>query len=128
VTLATDVPLPAGTNNIGDVDVATLPTTEKNPTIITQAVAAAGTAEAWAGSTTTCVYFMVEARKVGGANAGNVYIGTSAVDKTTSQQIVLQPGDKYEFTAPAGYSTDLDAWYIDADNNDDGITGFYLAS
>jgi hypothetical protein len=91
-----------------------------------QFVAASGTAEAFA-ATQQVKWFMVRAGKATGANTGNVFIGTSAVDKTTAQQIILSPGDVYEFKAPEGTTTDLDAWYVDADNNNDGITGFYIA-
>jgi hypothetical protein len=123
-------PVKANASNQLEVEVVTAaPVTraERNPTILTQAVAVPGTREAFGGSQQV-VYFHVEARKVDGVNAGNVYIGTAAVDKDTSQQIVLAPGDKYEFTAPAGVSTDLDAWFVDADNAADGITGYYLSA
>ena len=98
---------------------------EKNPTALTQAVAAPGTREAFA-ATQQIVYFEVRAGKIDGVNAGNVYIGTNTVNKDTDKGIILFPGDTHRFVAPEGISTDLDAWFIDADNAGDGITGYYI--
>jgi len=137
VSLATDVPLPAGTNaigklaandgvDIGDVDVASIARTKKTPTSITEVVSTPGTAVPIAGGATEVVYFILEAKKASGPNAGVVYIGDSSVDKTANQQNRLVPGAKYEFSAPVGTKIDLQDLYIDADNAGDGVTGHIL--
>jgi hypothetical protein len=97
------------------------------PTIITQAVATPGTREALAATSTHATYLMLEARRVDGVNIGNVYFGTSAVDKDASQQIVMEPGDTYELNPADGYAFDLDGFYVDADTATDGVTGWYFA-
>lgn len=124
-------------SNDGDTDDATpLPVytvtaapatrTKATMTLLTKAVAASGTAVPLTATETFATYLVVTAKKVGGANTGNVYVGTSAVHKTTSQQNYLEPGDPWVLTAPEGQKIDLNEVYIDADNNDDGITGWYL--
>lgn len=122
-------PVVANASGQLEVEVATaaaVTRVESNPVAFEQFVAVAGTREAFAGSQQV-IYFLIRAGKAAGVNTGNVYIGTAAVDQTTAQQIILSPGDTYEFKAPDGLSTDLDAWFVDADNAADGITGFYLA-
>ena len=102
--------------------------TESNPILITKTVTTPGTGVALVATSTLCVRLEIEARKVGGVNTGTVYIGTSAVDKTSSQQQTLDPGDTYTLVAPAGYKIDLDSIYIDADNAADGVTGWYIGA
>ena len=94
--------------------------------VFTKAVTAAGTALAFFTTETTVRKFWLVAKKVGGANAGNVYIGDSTVDRTTSQQLVLAPGDYWELDTPQHSSIDLSTLYVDADNAADGVTGGYL--
>ena len=101
---------------------------ESNPVLITKAVAVPGTAEPLVAVSTLVTQLVIEARKVGGVNTGIVYLGTSAVDKASSQQITLDPGDNYEFIAAEGQSLDLDSLYIDADTAADGITGWYIGA
>lgn len=69
---------------------------------------------------------ILEARKSTGVNTGNVYVGTSSVDKATAQQLVLTPGDNISVEAPEGKKLDLNDFYIDADTADDGVTGWYI--
>ena len=99
---------------------------KKTPTVITQAVAAPGTAEALAATPTEVVYLQLIAKKVGGSNAGSVFIGSSTVDRTTEQQVELLPGQPYEFRAMDGVKLDLNELFVDAANAGDGVTGFFL--
>ena len=108
------------------VEVASTARAESNPVVLELFVAVPGTREAFA-ATQQVSYFTIRAGKAGGANTGNVYIGTTAVDNTTAQQIILSPGDVHTIQMPDGKTTDLDAWFVDADNAADGITGFYIA-
>jgi hypothetical protein len=64
-------------------------------------------------------------------NVGNIYLGTSGVDYSTSKQIILTPTSTYVgFDAPLGYKLNLKNFYVDKDNNDggnaDGVYFFYL--
>ena len=127
-----EVKLEYGTDGVAVLVSATNPLPVKGgsvtvtPVILTQAVAVPGTAEALTAGSTLAVYLLVTAKKVGGVNVGNVYVGTSAVDKDASQQNILEPGDVWEFESPIGTAIDLNEFYIDAINAADGITGWYL--
>ena len=91
-------------------------------------VAVPGTAEALAGSSTLATQLVLEARRADGANTGVVYLGTSAVDKDSSQQITLDPGDNFVFIVSDGQSIDLDSLYVDAGTTSDGVTGWYIGA
>ncbi len=95
--------------------------------LLTKAVTSSGTAEPFVANPVPVNFMAIMAKKATGANTGPVYIGTSAVNKTTSQQIKLNPDDRYVMELSAEATIDLKTFWIDADNNDDGITGFYLA-
>ena len=99
---------------------------KSTPTILTQAVAVPGTAEALVAAETFAVYVLLTACKVDGDNSTDVFVGTAAVDKTSSWQNYLEPGDTIEITAPVGYKIDLNELYIDATTAADGVTGWYL--
>lgn len=150
VSLATDVALPAGTNTIGkatilddsgnaisstaeggpvrglDASVKSIATTEKAPGNVAQTVAAPGTGVAIGAGGTNATWFILTAQKVTGANTGDVYVGTSSVDRMTNRQIVLAPGESFDHNAAAGTNTDLNDWYVDADNAGDGVTCVYM--
>ena len=98
---------------------------KSTPTIITQAVATPGTAEAIAAAEAKAVYVLLCATRVDAANTSNVNIGTSAVDKATSFQVVLPPGAIWEYRAPTGYYLDLNELFVDATTATDGVTGWY---
>ena len=99
----------------------------KVPAVLTKANATPGTALPLAASdATNAIEILITARKVGGVNTGNVYFGTSAVHRTTSQQNPLEPGDVVHMVAPVGSFYDLNDYYVDADNAADGVTGFYV--
>jgi hypothetical protein len=61
--------------------------------------------------------------KGGTANAGNVYIGAAA--GANSQPITLLPGDELTIDAAGIYPRKFSDWYVDADNNGDGIVVIY---
>ena len=88
-------------------------------------VAAAGTAVALIGAETHVTEVHLMAKKVGGANTGNVFIGVSTVDKTTRQIIELQPGDYWEPPIEPGKQINLADLYIDAATTADGVVGVY---
>jgi hypothetical protein len=59
-------------------------------------------------------------------NAGNVYIGTSAMNKATMVGVIdtLQPGEFWTITEPEARNVyDLSKYYIDADSANDGVYG-----
>jgi len=63
--------------------------------------------------------------KVG--NVGTVYVGTSAVDKDTSQQIIINNTDSgVSIDVPLAYTFDLAAFYVDAINANDGVYFIYF--
>ena len=118
--------------NVAEVDVTDdallirLTTEAKVPVKLTKAVAAAGTGVALAADGTYARALWLTAKKVGGGNVGNVFVGDGDVDKTTDQQTVLEPGDYWEAPIPPGVVVDLNDIYVDAANNDDGVTGGYV--
>jgi hypothetical protein len=86
-------------------------------------VTASGTAEALVASSTDAQKLFVEAKS---GNTGAVYFGDSAVDKTTSKQVTLLQGQSADVHADGGYKLDINEFYIDADNNGDGIDFLYI--
>ena len=61
-------------------------------------------------------------------NTGNVYLGDSSVDVSTSKQIVLSAlASPVTITADSGYRLDVGEWYIDADVNGEGVDFLYVA-
>lgn len=94
--------------------------------LLTKVVAASGVAESFVADPVPVNYMAIQAKKATGANTGAVFIGTATVNKTSSQQIKLNPDDKYVMELPVGATIDLKTLFIDADNTGDGITGFYL--
>ena len=90
-----------------------------------QGVAAAGTAEVITATATYAQSAFFVAKKEGAVNVGNVYLGTSTVDKTSYQMIVLEPGDTFNMPINGGL-LDLNTVYVDAANNDDGVVCLYI--
>jgi len=101
--------------DIGDVDVAsiTLPTTIYNGQ---NTVAAAGTAEALAGSQALTSGVLVKALST---NTGNVYVGDASVD--SADGLLLAPSEEVFLEID-----NLDEVYIDVDTNGEGVS--YIAS
>jgi hypothetical protein len=89
----------------------------------TENVAVPGTGVPLLGAATYAISLVVVAR---GTNVGAVYIGDASVDKDTSKQLILSPGNSMSLDAPLGYKISLHDWYIDADNANDGVDFIYL--
>jgi len=83
-----------------------------------QSVAVPGTAEPLMASSTKVLMFVVFTKET---NTDDVYIGTAAVDKTTSKQMILAPGATLSVDAPLGYSLNLAQWYVDSIVAGDGV-------
>jgi hypothetical protein len=89
-------------------------------------VASAGTAEALVASKTWVKKLKIVALP---GNAGSVYIGDSSVDDTTG--VELAAGAVWEMADVAGakgddvLEFDLNSIYVDAANNDDGVSYSY---
>lgn len=87
-----------------------------------KAVAAAGTAVALTSSPTWVSQVRIMAKKVGGDNTGNVYIGDSTVDQSSKQGIELANGESHEiYPMPGGHQVNLADIYVDAATNADGV-------
>jgi hypothetical protein len=94
-----------------------------SPTGGAKAVAAAGTAVPLVASETNAQSLYVKARE---GNTGSIFFGDSDVDKDASPQAVLFQGQSISVSAESGYKLDVNEFYIDADNNDDGVDFIYL--
>lgn len=85
-----------------------------------------GTPVAFAAAETNASAVIIQARKADGANTGDVYIGTSSVDKATDQQIVMAAGDTIVLDGQGVRFIDLSEWYIDCEaGNTDGVSVLY---
>jgi hypothetical protein len=106
-----DTALPAGTNNIGDVDVASvaIPTSIYNGQ---KTVSTAGTAEALSASQAILQGVTIKALS---DNTGNIYVGDSSVDDTNGY--VLASGEVLPLPI-----ANLSTVYIDADNDGEGVS------
>ena len=94
------------------------------PYFVIKSVPTPGTAVALA-STATYVISATIFPKVG--NTDSVYLGTSDVDKSTSQQIIITTTSAgFVLDAPLGYKLNLADWYIDAVDADNGVRFIYL--
>ena len=98
-------------------------TTKISPTGGSKTVTTAGTAVALVASETLRTMLYVRAKST---NTGDIYLGDSAVDKTTSQQIVLDASQEITIEAPAGYCLDINEFYIDADTDGEGVDFLYV--
>jgi len=95
-----------------------------SPIYGTQAVAVSGTAEPLVGSSTKAIMVVVFTKE---GNTGEVYVGTAAVDKTSSKQMILAPGATLSIDAPLGYTLNLANWYVDADVSGEGVNFIALS-
>lgn len=120
--------LAAGTNNIGDVDVLTLPSfpanTSTTAATFAQAVntiAAAATPEALVASQTLVESVLIQAKKgFNSANTSAVFVGFSATND--SNYLELLPGDSVTLKAPQGKKLDLNLIYIECVTAGDGVS------
>jgi hypothetical protein len=95
------------------------------PVKFAKTVAVPGTAEPLFAAPIAARRFWIRAGKAGGPNAGNVFLGDSAVHHTTSRQMLLEPGDYWEPPGHDSKDRDLAAIYVDADAAGDGVVGEY---
>jgi hypothetical protein len=141
VTVDVGTALPAGTAVIGKTGIqvaaadvsasnpvpvagATVANTTKiSPTGGSKTVTTAGTAVALVATSTLRTMLYVRAKST---NTGDVYLGDSSVDKTTSQQIVLAANQEITIEAPAGYCLDINEFYLDAAVNGEGVDFLYV--
>lgn len=96
------------------------------PVKVVQAVAVPSTAEALVAATTYAREVHLQARKVAGDNAGNVFVGLSDLDRGVAELFELTPGQTISIVLPAELMLDLNDIYVDADNAADGVVGWYI--
>ncbi len=116
------ISVPDGTK-ITDIDQPLDAARNLTPYYNEQDVASSGTAEPLLPSATYASMILVWAKSL---NVGSICFGTSAVDKTSSRQIVLSPGSMASIDVPLGYRVGVHQFYVDADNNNDGVQFFYM--
>lgn len=95
------------------------------PAQFAKTVSSAGTPEALTASASYFRKAIAYAYKTvaRGANTGNIRIG---VGSGAGQQLIqMTPGDEYVIEAPTGARMNFQNWYIDADNNGDGVVMVY---
>lgn len=87
-------------------------------------VATAGTAVAFAAAGTYFRRAIIIAQKSLSrtSNTGNVYIGIGSAN----QPIALAPGNQYEIEADTGAKRDFGSWFVNADDDGDGISVLYV--
>ena len=89
-----------------------------------KAITTSGTAEALVAGSTMAISLYVRAKA---ANTGAVCLGDSAVDKTTSRQIVLVAGQSVTIDARVGQKIDVNEFYADVDVSAEGVDFLYVA-
>lgn len=95
-------------------------TTALTWTQATKTVAASGTPEVMAASSTLCDSVLLEGKNARGTNnTGNVWIGATSANDT--QLLMIAPGERLTLAAPAGKKLDLNLIYIDVATNADGV-------
>lgn len=67
----------------------------------------------------------ITATRAAAVNAGLVFIGDSEVDKDTSRQRSLNPGDEWDLPIAEGELKDLSTVYVDAETATDGVYVMY---
>lgn len=103
---------------INKIDQSVAESITLSPLYGVQDIAVPGTAEPLAASSTKVIMALVMARST---NVGNIYLGTAAVDKDSSKQMILAPGTCASIDAPLGFNFNLNSWYVDAINANDGV-------
>lgn len=97
-----------------------------NVTAFSKVVTTSGTGVALASASTVVRGLVIQAKKVGGTNTGDVYVGDSTVDKTSIQILTLSNSSvPLTILAPGRDSIDLADVYIDAATSADGVVGLY---
>ena len=92
------------------------------PLDINKTVAATGTPEALAASSTLFQSLTITANKSAQtANTSSSYLGSA-----TSQDTPIAPGENITINAPEGKRMDLADWYLKVGTNGDGVRGQYV--
>jgi hypothetical protein len=95
-----------------------------SPYYAIQSVSSPGTAVALMSSATYVISVVIYPKTT---NTSSIYIGTSAVDKTTSTQMIIAAGGTpISIDAPLGYKLNLNEWYVDAVTAGEGCFFIYL--
>lgn len=104
---------------------ATLATTTIVSQQLLRSVAVAGTAVAFGAGISFITARIVAVKSLTGIvpNVGNVYVGASGAGR--NQPIVLTPGDSITISAPALYLFRFQDYFVNADNNGDGVVIIY---
>ena len=106
--------------------IAALPV-EKTPTFSAAVIIGTpGTPTALATNGTFFTVAVLQAGRATAANENLISIGGNTA-YTSQRQIEMAPGDTRELRAPAGTKWDLNDWYIDGVNTDDGVRIEYVA-
>lgn len=103
---------------INKIDQSVAESVTLSPLYGNQDVAVPGTAEPLMASSTKVIMAVVFAKST---NTSPVYVGTAAVDKDSSKQMILQPGATVSIDAPLGFNFNLASFYVDADTADEGV-------
>ena len=98
----------------------------KVPVKIVETVDVVSTAQQLIVASTYARHLYLQAKKVAADNTGNVFIGLSDLDQAAAELFELIPGATYELKMPAGCKVELNNIYIDADNANDGVVGWYI--
>lgn len=88
----------------------------------TKTVTTSGTGVALAATVSVKMLYV----RAKSTNTGNIYFGDSAVDVTTSKQIILTALQSVTIDAPLGNKIDVSEFFIDADVNGEGVDFLYL--
>ncbi len=88
--------------------------------------ATSGTQAALVASQTFCRSVTLQAKKVTGANAGNIFIGMAAVSVGDAEVFELTPGQPITIDGGPGTKIDLNTIFIDVDTTGDGVVGLYV--
>lgn len=100
---------------------ASASTTAATVTQGTKTVAASGTPERLAATTTLVESVILEGKNARGTNnTGSVWVGPQSADG--AQLLEIAPGESIELKAPDGKKIDINLIYIDVATNADGIT------
>jgi hypothetical protein len=88
----------------------------------TKTVTTSGTGVALAATVSVKMLYV----RAKSTNTGNIYFGDSAVDVTTSKQIILTALQSVTIDTPLGNKIDVSEFFIDADVNGEGVDFLYL--
>ena len=80
-----------------------------------------------ANNNTFCTFVVFQAGRAAAANASSISITKSNGNYSQQRCIELYPGDTWSPPIPAGTKWDLNDFYIDGVNTDDGVRILYVA-